>query len=351
MATPTAPSKRYYAAGLVQASAWGTATAVGAGNEILVNSDGNPALKQTYSSTDAIDQVMAKDGDLGVYEAIDFAPTFEGKTGLQYAPGPLGSAIAALFGASASPAKLVDAAYKHVWTWADEETDFFTFVTERPGAIWEIPSCIVTKLNLKVGDGKVQGSIGFRGNYLTNSSAINTYTQVDALTPETTANFVKFQDGACWMAAQTHDDALMAEDAIVVSDMDITYERVMDAQISMGATYLAQPHESSFKVTVKLTLPYATATNVGYLTTFTAMTAQQMLIKFTGGVASSTDHYSLGLYFPRLKLVSPPDVKLEDIIKNGLEFTAEEAASAPTGMNSTRPYIELVNLRTTNYLT
>lgn len=350
MATPTAPKKSAYNCGLVQGSTWGTAAALGAGFGLVVPNDGKPALKQTYGSTDAIGQLMPLDGDLSAYEPVEWEIPFDSKCGLQYSPGSLGTAIAALFGASAAPAKIGSTtAYTHVFTWADEMTDFLTFATERPGAIWEIPSAVSKKLTLKVGDGKVQGSLALVGNLLKNDSTVNTATEMDALTPAETANFIKFQHGVLRMNTQS-GDALDSGDIIETSDFTIEYERLVVPQMVLGGAYVAQPKESGFKITVKLTLPYATAANVAYLDLFKNMTAQKMDIVFTGGIANDTSHYSMTLGFPRLKLTSPPDVALEDIIKNGLEFIAEEAAAAPTGMTAVRPWMELVNLRTTNYL-
>jgi len=45
-----------------------------------------------------------------------------------------------------------------------------------------------------------------------------------------------------------------------------------------------------------------------------------------------------------------PEMEWADIVKNGMEFIAEEAASNPTGMDHTRPYVELINKQTTGYL-
>ena len=459
MALNTSPSKRFYKAALKQASEWGTAVEVGAGDELIVTSDGDPGLRQTYASCDAIGQVMPFDGDLSAYEPIEFAPEFGSKCGLQYAPGPIGSAIAGLFGEVDEPQplfvvdatnnkidlkegageplvatvasgsytaatlcaaikaalevpgaltftvtfstttlkftiaadgefsllwntganKLVDistmcgfsdaaddtgaatytadtvaigVAYVHRFSWADEmpADAFFTFVTSRPGAVWEIPSCICNKLELKVGDGKVQGSIGLVGNQLVNDSVINDEDSLAALTPEVSGTFIKFQHGVARFNAES-GDALDGDDAVEVSDFTIAYERTTDAQMSLGGSYISQPKESNFKIGPKLTLPYATAANVAYLDLFTGMTAQKMDIVFTGPTIAGTHCYGLTLGFPRLKLVAPPDVKLEDIIRNGLEFVAEEAAAAPTGMTEVRPYIEITNTRSTAYLT
>jgi hypothetical protein len=56
------------------------------------------------------------------------------------------------------------------------------------------------------------------------------------------------------------------------------------------------------------------------------------------------------LYFPRLRMLMP-EASYDEIVKNGIELVAEEAASNPTGMSYTRPYMTLVNKRSTNYLT
>lgn len=356
MTIPTSPSKRFYVCGLKQQTGnWGAPIALGAGDGLLVNSDGNPALKQAYESADALlGHPMPLDGDLGEFEAIDWSPEFGGKCGLQYAPGAIGSAIAALFGICEVPASQGGdpEAFKHVFMWADEMSDFFTFATSRPGDIWEVPSCVPTKLSLKVGSGKLQGSIGLRGNLLNNDSDTNT--DLAAVTPESAANFIKSQTGILRMNAQSAGALAAPTDVVIASDLEVEYERVVDAQISLGGTYIAQPKELNFKINVKIKLPYADGSNVpGYFSVFKGMIAQKMDIVFTGGAANAATKYSLTFGFPRLKLVTPPDVKLEDIIKNGLEFVAEQVAGAtgPDGMTAyTRPFIELVNLRSTKYI-
>ena len=351
MATPTYPSRRYYGCAVQQAATWGTAVAVGAGDELVVTSDGNPSLKQAYSTSDALNQVMPLDGDLGVYEPIEFAPEFGGNIGLQYSPGAMGSLIGAYFGTLIAPAAQGGtAAYKHIFCFADQVTDFFTFVTERPNDIWEIPSCIPNKLSFKVGGGKLQGSVGLIGNVLNNNSSTNAATQVDAISPETTGNFVKFQHGVLRMNTQAGSALAAPTDVVQVADLSIDFERTMPPQTSMGATYIAQPKESTFKTTVKITLPFVEAANT-WLDMFTAMTPMKMDITFQGALAAAGYPYEVQFSFPRLKLVTPPGINLEEIIKGTLEFVVEEAAAAPSGMAYVRPYMSFTNLRTTAYVT
>ena len=245
----------------------------------------------------------------------------------------------------------IGSAYVHNFEFADYTEDMFTYITGRPGAVWEVPSAKAMKLALKLGGGRLQAAVTMRGNTLTESGT-NGETQVGNLTPEAEGNFIKAQQGVLRMNTQA-GDALDAGDTVAnVSDVPIDMERTMDASTSLGGTYIADPAESNFKFAVKVALSRAAAADVAYLTTFKAMTPQKMDLTFTGAVIAGTHAYQVVLGFPRLKFSGPPDCKLEDIIKNGLEFVAEEAASAPTGMTGhVRPWMEIVNTRATAYVT
>jgi hypothetical protein len=246
----------------------------------------------------------------------------------------------------------IGSAYVHTFEFADYTEDFFTIVTGRPGAVWEVPSAKPMKLAIKTGGGRLQAAVTVRGNTLTEASSVNGETQVNLLTPEAEGNFVKAQQGVLRMNAQS-GDALDSGDVIAnVSDVPIDLERTMDAQTCLGGTYIADPAESNFKHVVKVALSRAAAADVAYLSTFKAMTAQKMDLTFTGAVIAGTHTYKVTFGFPRLKFSGPPDCKLEDIIKNGLEFVAEEAATPPSGMTPhVRHWCEIVNTRSTAYVT
>lgn len=454
MALNTYPSKRYYKAAAKQGSAWGTAEACGATDEIIAKSDGGPALKQAYESYQALGRVMPKDGDLTEQGAIDFPIGDD----WQYLPGAMGSLLAGFMGttyvpqplfvvdtsnnkidfnegsteltatvasgsytattlAAAIKAALEDAgaltftvtfstttakftiaasgtfallwntgthkaadihtmcgysaladdtsaatytadtvaigsAYVHNFEFADYTEDFFTLITGRPGAVWEITSAVPMKASFKLAGGRLQGQVTVRGNTLIDDSAVNGETEVNALTAESEGNFVKAQQGVIRMNAQA-GDALDSGDVIAnVSDVPIDLERTMSADISLGGTYIGQPAESNFKHAVKVQLSRAASADVAYLSTFKAGTAQKMDLVFTGAVIAGTHTYKVTFGFPRLKFSGPPDCKLEDIVKNGLEFVAEEAASAPSGMTGhVRLWVEIINTRSTAYVT
>lgn len=346
MATPIVPSKRFYAAAGVKGAAWGTALPVVAAGGLLITKSGL-ALKQKYVPNEEIDQVELRGGSVGPQDAPDFPIDFF----MRYSPGLLGSYIAGLFGLAGTPATGGATSKVHTFKWADEYSNFFTHVEERPGAIWEVPSAVPYKLSFKFTNGFLMATISLRGCSLTNASAINTDTQMTAITYVDTGNRVKFMP-VVWMNAGA--GALQSSDAIICSDIEVDYERPIDSIPAVGADGIGQPKQPGFsKWTVKLKLPRADATNVAYLSTiFQAAAPQKMTLTFTGSLIETSHYYQMVLGFTRLVLMEPPPVPLEDMIATSLVFEGQESATAPTGMPAAnlRPYITLENLQTTDYL-
>jgi hypothetical protein len=354
MATPTASSRRFYTAAAQQGATWGTAAAVGAGDGLFVNSDGDPQLKQEFKTFGGLDSIIPKDGDLGAVEAVDWTLPIDGEgVGLQYEMGAMGSLIVGWFGTATSVTQQgATTAYVHVIDLANEITDFFTFVSERPGDIYEIPSCVPMKLNLKPGAGFLQGGISLRGNTLNNTSIVNTATEVDAVTKAAEGGIIRFQDGVFRINTQA-GDALDSGDNLTLSDFEINLERSMDALQVLGGTYIAQPAESAFIGTLKIKLPHETGASAAWFAAFLAKTAQKASLTFTSAdLAGVAFPYVFTIAFPRLMPKVAPGVKLEDIINGELEFLILEAAAAPTGMTGhVRPYLEVTNKRATAYIT
>ena len=77
-----------------------------------------------------------------------------------------------------------------------------------------------------------------------------------------------------------------------------------------------------------------------------------MAIRYTGTVlaGATSVYHAITLYFPRMRMLMP-EAGFDEIVKNGVELIAEEASAAPTGMAYTRPYMTIVNKRSTDYLT
>lgn len=353
MSLPSGLSDRFYKCGMVQASTAGTATAVGATNELVIGNDGSPEANRAAKRLPKLGDTVPKIFELGPTDAVEWEIPIADDFAFDYQGGPLLSAIAAFMGSPTAPAKVGSTTgYTHVWDFADEMTDFFTFVTMRPGLVWEVTNCECRKLLFKLGNGYLQGSLGMRGNQMISTSAVNGETEVEALTPEVAdPNFILADHGVFRMNAQG-GDALDSGDEIALADFEITMERVSETQRSLGSALFTIPSpEGRPKFNVKLTFSDA-GDLAAYAAAFLAETAYKAEFIFTGGVANDTTHYAFKIGFPRLFLASNPKVTLADIIKDGyLELEGLEAAAAPTGMTGhVRPWIEVTNLRTTAYI-
>lgn len=346
MATPTSASRKFYACGSEKCANWGTANAVGANDEILALEDGGFARIQAYEQHPAINQIVAKSGSLGLIGPCDFSPPVH----LQYQMGAWGKWLAAIFGTAGVPANNANC-FTHTFQWADEPTDFFTVVQERPGHIWECPSAMPYKVVISPDGSKIKAVASLRGNTIKDDSAVNTDTQVDALTPVSRETFVNFTHGQFLMNAQGGTAFNSTTDAVEISDFEVSLERQIDGIHVLGSQTLAQPVEGAIPVkTLKLTLPHASNTNVEYFANFTGENTMKAQLAFTGAAINANGNYSFTLYFPRLVFAGPPEASLEDIIKCGLTFIIQEANAAPTGMNYARVYCKVVNAESTDYL-
>lgn len=348
MATPTYASKRYYAAGSKRGTAWGTAVALGANYGVLVTGDSGLKRDQKFEPYQAIDQIIPMDGVLGPNEGVEISPPVN----LQYEMGPVGSWIAGLFGTAGAPSNVESGVYKHTFQYANSVTHFFTYAEERPGHIWEVPSAMPYKASFKPNGAQIGVNITLRGNTMKDDSAINTATQMDAITYVSRANFVNFTHGQFLMNAQGGGALSANNDSVEISDFEVNFERAIDKVRVIGSTTIATPIEGDIPVnTLKITLPHAANNDVDYFSNWEDMAAKKGSLTFTGATIGNNSNLKVVFYFPRLMLLEPPDVPLDGVIKNTLTFSIMEAANSPTGMNYARPYMEITNSANADYLT
>jgi hypothetical protein len=347
MGTPTNPVKKLMAAGAKKAATWGTAVAVGATDGLLLKGDGGLERKQPYIAAKELDTPFVQVGDLGAVEPVDFAPSFT----MRYDPGAIGVLLAQLFGTAGAPTKQgVTSAYKHTIKWADSNSGkFSTFVVERPGKILEVPSAKPYKFSFGFSDGVLDCSIGLRGNNLIDNSVVNQATQVDALTYADRKNRIFFKQLTAKMNDQT-GGALTAETALPLSICSGDIERALDAPFAAGSETMSEPEDGPHPSgTLKLDFLRANAATQAFFSKFTGETLQKLSLSFVGAVIETTYHFEFNLVFPQARIISY-NSPLDDIIPVTVELAIEEAGTKPTGMDDTRPYLELVNARSTDYL-
>jgi len=354
MPTPTSPETRLHASGFKKHTVWGTAVALGATDEVAVEgSTGLHAPTYPIIGSKESDQPFIKQGDFGNQDPIDFTVPIK----MRYELGSIGRAIAMIFGTAGAPAQQESTdAYLHTLQWKDEISGLFgTWVEERAGKIFEVPSAKPYKLELSFSDALLKGAISFRGNTCIDNSSVNTATQIDALTLP--AGFLetgaRFKQGFVKMNAESDGD-VSVETSLQVNDLSIRYERPIDAGVhAVGDEKIVEPFEEGHSghdlIAVSLKFPRMNSTNAAFFQTFTAETTQKALIQFDGAVISGAYKYDFAFYFPRLRMKQVTN-DVDEIVSGGLELIAEEAASAPTGMTWTRPAMIVINKQTTDYL-
>jgi len=354
MATPNQPLSKLHARGAKKGSEWGTAVALAAGDEIKLL--GNSGLQPpTYPLVPAKESntPFVKVSHLGLQEPVEISP----KAIMRYDNGRLNTLLAMILGTAGVPTKVSTTnAYKHVFQWADDIAGLFvTWVEERAGKIYEVPSAKVYKTEFSFEEGELKITLSLRGDTCKDDSSVNTATQIDAITIPASAlgTEITFKQAVVKMNAEADGD-VSSETALVLEDFSMVFERPLEGGKHVaGSDTIIEPqvegvdgHEA---VSVKLAFPRMISSNAAFFATYKAGTTQKMLIEFTGALIEETYYYTLSFYYPRLK-IKFPNFDAEEIVKAGLELVAEEAASTPTGMDYARPYIEITNTETADYL-
>jgi len=353
LATPTGPERRFLAAGYRKAAAWRTPLALGATFGLNCKSiTGFNPQRDTLVAAE-IDNPLPFSGALDVYKPPDITIA----TDMLYSPGRLGTMAAQLFGTAGAPAVTDTSAQTHTFQWADSNWgQFGTMAVEMPGIIWECPSAKPIEWSLKSNEGGfVQSEMKLRGTKIVDDSAVNTLTQMDALTYDDRGTYgrIMFGDQRVYMNGQAVATDVLSTTALEASGVEISYKRTgHDGVVAAGYSDSQEPAEGGYPdIRVKLSFAHMDAVNKLYLAVAISEVTQKIAIRFTGKVlaGAATAYHALTLFFPRMRMLCP-EASFDDIVKLGVELIAEEASAAPTGMAYVRPYLTLTNTRTTDYL-
>jgi hypothetical protein len=348
LGTPTTVERRLLAAGFKKGSTWGTAVALGATDELRVKGISGMTHSRDYSPGEYANTPFVAGGVLTDIKAPD--PSLSGD--LLYDAGALFRAIAMLFGTAGVSAVAETSAYTHTFQWADLADGLFgTLALENPGIIYECASWKPSELALKVGGGRIQFDVKGRGNVVIDSSTVNAAAQMDALTFAGQDAPVLFNHAAIKMNAQGGADVAAAT-ALVVSGMNPTFKRAYDGIHVAGSPSIVEPKESGFPdIRLKLDFPRYATDNTGLQAAMIAGTLQKVLIVLTSPLlaGATTAKYALSIFYPGMRIVQQ-DAPWDEIVKNGIELVAEQAAAAVTGMTYLRPYLTIVNKFATSYL-
>jgi hypothetical protein len=349
MATPTEASKRLLAVGFKKAVTWGTAVALGAGYGLPVESLGGFNRVQDYISAKESDSPMVRSSMLDVIKPVDATYGVQ----MLYDPGMIGTMLALLMGTAGAPTQQgATAAYLHTLQLADSIFGKFgTLAAEFPSIIWEAAAVKPLEFSLKATDKGFMGAeFKLRGNTIIDNSAVNTATQMDALTYVDRVTRVLFRHNTVYMNDQTAGDATGTA-AWNVNGIEIDFKRQgFDEPRGANSISILEPIEGAQPdIRLKLSFPRFDSVNAVLEDKAIADTYQKAVIVFTGPLIASSYYYFIKFFFPNLRMLVPTGT-WSDIVKHGVELVAEECSAAPTGMSYTRPYIQIENKQTTDYL-
>lgn len=341
-----------------KATVWGTAVAVGAGNEISFLS-GQAKRSASVESDNSRGLAFTKDGTPG---PVSIAAGFNHN--LRYEG--LDVILAAFMGIAGAPAiQGAGPAYQNIYKWNTDIYGIFVTLAKlmTPNTyIEEVPTAKISGLTItgEVGAKPLQLAIETIGINKVADSVINTLATFSSVTMPTGAdlNPVMFSHLAFRMNAQS-GAALAGGDVILPSKFSLSLKRKLKGEYT-GAyrttgsniqDLIDEPTNDGMPE-LKLTLEFPTHSAATYLTALGSDSRYKMDIAATGALLNATYYYKHLWQFPHLQLITADPTDDQGRIKQPLEFLIHGVATAPTGMTGiTDPlWWTVINKRTTDPL-
>lgn len=338
-------------AGIVKASTHGTAVQAATGGRLKVteirhNQDTQALADNTIGSGKSMEtnqEIGRRDDTVG----------FTGYFGFQnFAPLAIHSFLQAA--ATATEVTGGQADYRHRLTHSRPTSRSpYTLAFEATTTeVFEYPSCYCTALSLKTegGPGRIVCSADYIANARVLNTAVNTNANLAAATEvDTELAAFTFAD-SFWIDTQS-SGALASGDALAITDysIDLVQPQSFPFEIKGAAGYGEPIYDGMFAGTLTITLRNMSA--LTYFTAHDAETTYKSLFTVEGSQIGTGTNKSLKIFAPRMKLISSPSWSPSSPGENSqtLTFALFEASSAPTGMDSVKPYVEIVNGRATDY--
>lgn len=341
---------REFVVALKKAATWHTPVACGAGNGLLLLSDGIKASVASELDNSA-GQPWINQADPGIMTISGNLEAYMRYEGFDVA-------LALLMGVAGDPAQIAaTAAYSNSYQLASKIDGLFATMAQKKltSKIWEFPSCKINSVKLSGEMNKpVKISLGLIGDRLERSSTVNTTVTMAEVTVPDSQHRILMDKNTVFRMNNQADGALDAGDIIYPSSFELTFTRPMDAEATAGQDGVDEPADNGFPTaTLTLKFPRYNAANDAFFDDWEAYTSKKMDITFTGPEIESGNHYTFKALLPHLKIDDPEaTVSGPGKIPFSMKGNILGAAAAPAGMTGlTAPMkIEVVNKRTTNPL-
>ena len=335
--------------GLKKATTWHTPVACGAGDGLLILSDG---IKVTtpVELDDSAGQEWIFQADPGVKDikgTLDCYMRYQG----------FDVPLALIMGTAGAPVQQeATAAYLH--TLALSSSIFGKFSTmaqlKLSNKVWEFPSLKLHGFKLTAEMNKpVKISLEGIADKLDRASATNTAATMANVTYPDQVNRIFMDKNTVVRINDQSGAALDDTMKLYPSSIEFSFNRPMDAEPVAGQDGVDEPIDNGFPaVTMTMKFPRYNTANDAFFTDWDNFTSKKMDITFTGKVIEGAYNYRFRLILPHVKVDQPEaPVSGPGKIPFSLSFQILAAAAAPTGMAFTEPFrIEMINKRTTDPL-
>jgi len=342
-------SARQIKIGIKTAATWGTAVAVGTGSgqtlredfrdDPMVQVSEQIAAGETFVSTVQAGRVAAIKAALPMY--LTYSDVFQnifwahvlGTGGI--APTQVGTTTA----------------YTNTFEPATGGRDglFATIVRDKVQKIVEIPSAKFTGFELRFGEnGRAEVMWNFVGMKAIENSAINTATQISALTFPPNGIRAFFEQVVVRLNLQS-GGALSAPTDVIsgtvnaggLTDLVIRFDQPLDEKYVGGVAGIIEPLDNGWPTfEIEMTFARFDAVSKLYTGYQVAQTALKMDVTFTGPlIGGLATRYGLLFQFPAVFVATAQDPIPASAIQSqpNVKLKAYLASAAPTGMTVTRP--------------
>jgi hypothetical protein len=332
------------------AVAWGTAGAVGTGDRCAAKFTHTTSGQRLDSSPIGTGNQMAVDSQLG---AVQYALSLSGEATYQSG---LDRIMAQFFGTSGAPTEVTatQGDYRHRMTMNSTwNTNYCTYAIESASAtVMEFPSVAFNNLNIAVSQPK--SFVTFTADGIANDLILtgteNSNAEIAAATIADTEKMIVGAEDSFWINSDA--GALDSGDLVAITDYTINLSKPQASPNEIkGATGNSAPVGEDLVVgTVTVTI--RGNTDNAWHTAWKAGTEYKSSFKVEGTQIGAGTNKSLTIFAPRMKLITVPDYNVTENGVNPLTLTFEllAASASPTGMNSALPYVDLVNGRSTAYI-
>lgn len=217
----------------------------------------------------------------------------------------------------------------------------------------EFPSCAVTSITTSFGEASeiVKFQADLLGNQFKTDSVINTNaTLASATALDTECTIVNFED-RFWINTAS-GGALSGSDAISIMNYTRTLTRPQKfSGLVKGSTGNPAPLVDEI-ATGTLSVTLESLADLTYFNAWSAETTYKCRMNIEGTQIGSGVNKAWNEFCPAMKMIQAPVYNITDSGFNSvtLNFVLLQATANPTGMNSTMPYLEVINGRSTNYI-